>query len=105
MEYLNQTLQYYLQARSIFHSSLTRKYTEINEVIISLLIVEMIYCPYKDSNWDTVKYTDLPSGVPSGFALGKYFRQRGVLDCISLVSSKYEYSILSNFEREKKYRK
>ena len=97
MEYLNQTLQYYLQARSIFHSSLTRKYTEINEVIISLLIVEMIYCPYKDLNRDTVKYTPFPSGVPSGFALGKSFRQRGILDRISHVSSKCGYN--SNFER------
>ena len=34
-----------------------------------------------------VKYTLLSSGVPSGFALGNYFRQRGIFDCMSLLSS------------------
>ena len=35
----------------------------------------------------TVKYNPLPSGVPSGFALGNSFRQRVIFDSISLVSS------------------
>ena len=39
-----------------------------------------------------VKYTPLPSGVPLGFAPGNSFRQRGIFDCISLLSSQYGYS-------------
>ena len=35
----------------------------------------------------TVKYNPLPSGVPSGFALGNSFRPRVIFDRISLVSS------------------
>ena len=41
----------------------------------------------------TVKYNSSPSGVPSGFALGNSFRQRGIFDRISLVSFLYGYSM------------
>ena len=41
----------------------------------------------------TVKNTPMPSGVPLGFALGNSFRQSGIFDRISLLSSKYGYSI------------
>ena len=40
----------------------------------------------------TVINTPSPSGVPSGFALGNSFRQRGIFDSISLVLSSYGYS-------------
>ena len=40
----------------------------------------------------TVKYNPLPSGVPSGFALGNSFSQNVIFDRISLVSSYYGYS-------------
>ena len=40
-----------------------------------------------------VKYNPLPSGDPSGFALGNSFSQRVIFDHISLVSSQYRYSM------------
>ena len=40
----------------------------------------------------TVKYNPLPSGAPSGFALGNSFRQRVIFDRISFVSSSYGYN-------------
>ena len=41
-----------------------------------------------------VKYNPLPSGAPSGFALGNFFRQRVIFDRISLVSSLCGYMII-----------
>ena len=46
----------------------------------------------------TVKYSPLPSGVPSGFALGNSFRQRVIFDRISLVSSKYGYNVTGSVD-------
>ena len=41
----------------------------------------------------TVKYNPLPSGVPSGFALGNSFRPRVIFDRVSFVLSLYGYNI------------
>ena len=45
----------------------------------------------------TVKYNPLPSGVPSGFALGNSLRQRVIFDRTSLVSLNDLWTILVNF--------
>ena len=50
---------------------------------MSVLRLDLVY---------VVKYNPLPSGVPSGFALGNSFMQRVIFDRISLVSSIYGYS-------------
>ena len=67
---------------------------ENNEVNISLIIVksDILSMLGLDLGY-TVKYNPLPSGVPLGFALGNSFRHRVIFDRISLVSSKYGYSI------------
>ena len=37
----------------------------------------------------TVKYNPLPSGVPSGFAIGNSFRQKVIFDRISLCLKEF----------------
>ena len=66
------------------------KLTETAKIIIIIIIVrnEILSVLGLDSGY-TVKYTPLPSGVPSGFALGNSFRQRGIFDRISLLLSYY----------------
>ena len=67
---------------------------EINEGIISITVLKTDILPVLGLNLgDTVKYSPLPSGVPSGFALGNSRRRRAIFDRRSLVSFQYRHTV------------
>ena len=58
------------------------------EGIISVIILANVILPILGLNLGyTVKYSPLPSGVPSGFALGNSLWRRAIIDRISFFSS------------------
>ena len=80
---------YYFLKRKKKSTVLTSRYKRgIYFTVIGILILKNNILPVLGLNSGyTVKYSPLPLGVPSGFALGNFLRQRAIFDRTSLVSS------------------
>ena len=76
--------------------------TSLISLTISPYVPKGVYCEiYLPLEGNTEELNFNIPGVPLGFALGNYFRQRVIFDRISLVSFNYGHNILPgpNIER------